>query len=925
MFSTSILGLKQMSYPFNRQPLRNLLRPALGAGLTVFLVINLVAPASACGPSFIQPIFVFKTSPDLPFTEFTSGRIGIVQPTFGRKTLTIAFRYLNGGSFTTDEQKALIAALRGNAETEETDDPVKTWVATRKELVTEKDQLPAIYVERRYGGYDFFPNCAPNAFEVATETLKARVASYGAEDKSVRAWLATQDRVFQNCDATGTIPETLGSEAPEWLRKDRDYQIAAAHFYSLHFEQAQTHFAAIASDPGSPWQETADYLVGRTLVRQASLTENESRRNEIYKQAEVYLQSLQGRSLKFARATRRLLALVKYRLHPEERVGELARVLAYQKGNDSLGQDLIDYVWLVDKFEAATLAEIERRKNPSKEEDGGADSIAREAARLAALNNPQTFEITIYPKLKEGTPDYSERASLELNYSVSQEEILQAFEIKLARKLTPEELSQIKGQHESALAHREYLASPNRKFDRQTFTDHEGCDYGCEHLTIAAIPEVLRADELTDWILTFQTADPRAYGHALAKWRETKSEAWLALMLAKAEKNSPRIAQVMRRAEKVERDSPAYPTVAYHLIRLKASLGQLLQARTLVDDIISWQAEVLPLSAQNQFLEQRMGLAKNLDEFLQFSNRRPVTFYEEGRYGKLSEFFEQAKAEWSAENKWGADYSQQDRADFERTVVQRYQSLLPWDDQTAFDDQTVEVINWHFPLTMMAGAARNHNLPAHMQRRFVLAAWTRAIALKQTAVAQKLAPDVLKMAPEMSTVLQPYLDAQTAQERSNAALYVLLKFPGLSPMLDTGVGTFSTIEETEYYLEIAWWCSPSLTEFTDNGDEVRKVIAKPMFLSPAQSEVARRERVALIAIGDAKSYLGKQVLVWARNAPDDPRVPEALYITVQANWRYKYGCSGWEHDDKTKKQAETLLRTRYPQSAWTAKLATDEQ
>src|SRR4030095_280357 len=150
----------------------------------------------------------------------------------------------------------------------------------------------------------------------------------------------------------------------EWLRKDRDYQIAAAQFYSLNFDQARQLFAAIAPDAASPWQETADYLVGRTWIRQASLAQNETESDEAYRQAELYLQALQIRSTKFARATARLLALVKYRIHPEERVSELAQLLAYQNGNDNIGQDLIDYVWLVDKFETEKLEEIARSKNP---------------------------------------------------------------------------------------------------------------------------------------------------------------------------------------------------------------------------------------------------------------------------------------------------------------------------------------------------------------------------------------------------------------------------------------------------------------------------------------------------------------------------------------------------------------------------------
>ena len=81
----------------------------------------------------------------------------------------------------------------------------------------------------------------------------------------------------------------------------------------------------------------------------------------------------------------------------------------------------------------------------------------------------------------------------------------------------------------------------------------------------------------------------------------------------------------------------------------------------------------------------------------------------------------------------------------------------------------------------------------------------------------------------------------------------------------------------------------------------------------------------LVAIDDAKRYLAKQTLAWARSAPQDPRVPEALYIAVQATSQYKYGCNGWEYDKQTKKQAETILRTKYPQSPWTAKLKELEQ
>ena len=266
----------------------------LAVALVAMLLLNSMPPVTACGKQDgdTEPVYVSRKSPDLPFEEFTNGKIGIVRPSFGRKTLFIAYRYLNGGSFTTEEQNELVDALKGTSPQENGRDAVKAWIAARKEFLKHDQKLPEIYTERSYGGYDFFPNCTKNAFEVALQTMKDRVASYGAEDGNVRAWLAAQDTVFLNCSDGAQTPTELGAESPMWLRKDRDYQIAAAHFYSLKFDEARERFQKISADPDSPWQELAGYLVARTLVRQASLGEDEKKKPELYKQAETRLQSL---------------------------------------------------------------------------------------------------------------------------------------------------------------------------------------------------------------------------------------------------------------------------------------------------------------------------------------------------------------------------------------------------------------------------------------------------------------------------------------------------------------------------------------------------------------------------------------------------------------------------------------------------------
>jgi len=894
----------------------------LAVAVAAVMLLNSVPVVRACGPSYKEPIFVFKESPDLPFDEFTQGKIGILRPIMGRKTLVIAYRYLNGGTFSADEQDALVQALKGTAPEDDGSQALKTWINARKQFVKEDQKLPEIYTERPTGGYDFFPNCTKNAFEVAVDTLKDRARSYGAEDPNVKAWLAAQDTVFQNCSGEAQIPSELGAESPLWLRKDRDYQIAGAHFYSLNFDEARARFEKIAADDDSPWREIAEYLVARTLVRQASFAEPETKKRELYQRAETYLQNLATDSGKFSAASRKLLALVKYHLHPDERVVELGRMLT--GGNDEhLRQDLIDYVWLLDRFEARILkAEEDRTKkqeNPTQQETASESNIDKEPSnRFERFKRGETIGITIYLKKPDGTPDYSKPIEIEFKYDVSEADILAAFEQKLGRKLTAEETKEINEGRRYALSSRQWNVSPNRKWDNGGPSQYEGCNYAdCTKLTFDLIPAFLRSDELSDWILSFQTEDPRAYRRALAKWHKTDSHAWLVAALVKADKSSLGLPEIMRAGEKVSRDEPAYATVAYHLIRLKMDLGNKVEARKLLDEILTSQSGLLPGSAQNQFLELRTQLARGLNEFLKSAQRKPIAFYEEGNLGKLSDMLEKEKQFWSPE------YSEKPREQYEREVEEQYRDLLPWDNRFEFDDKTLEIFNWHFPLQTLAEAARNPIVPDYLQRTLVLAVWTRAILLNNDEVALAIAPEVPRVEPKMTAVFDAYLKARTVKERHNAALYVLLKFPNLSPFVQGGLRAFSTSEESEYYFEESWWCAPSDIDYNNQGQEVPKVVPKPSFLTPAQLDAARREHLALKAIGHGKSYLGRHVITWARTSPADARIPEALFIAAKANESYKYGCDSWESDEKTQQQAAAILRRRYPQSPWTAKLAAE--
>jgi hypothetical protein len=119
-------------------------------------------------------------------------------------------------SFSAAEQKELISALKGSAPEADGDEALKSWIELRKQIGPE-EELPEIYRERNapFSGYDYFPNCARNAFEVATATMKDSRRGYGADDAYVREWIRGQDQVFANCSGgTPSIPGELPAGVP---------------------------------------------------------------------------------------------------------------------------------------------------------------------------------------------------------------------------------------------------------------------------------------------------------------------------------------------------------------------------------------------------------------------------------------------------------------------------------------------------------------------------------------------------------------------------------------------------------------------------------------------------------------------------------------------------------------------------------------
>src|SRR4030095_6094433 len=72
------------------------------------------------------------------------------------------------------------------------------------------------------------------------------------------------------------------------------------------------------------------------------------------------------------------------------------------------------------------------------------------------------------------------------------------------------------------------------------------------------VPAAVRADELTDWITTFQSPKTESLQHSISKWQAGSSIPWLVSALTKIDAKHPQARQAIAAATHVGPDSPAF-------------------------------------------------------------------------------------------------------------------------------------------------------------------------------------------------------------------------------------------------------------------------------------------------------------------------------------------------------------------------------
>ena len=302
----------------------------------------------ACGPFPLRTIFTYRTRPTVPLDEFVQGKLGVLDPKFSPQFLFVAYRYLADIGLTDEEQRSMlrVGSRFGPAEP---GDP-GYWRKARSR-VPGLPKAPKIDVYRKLPeSYSYYLNCPGAAFRTAAETLEERIDAFGIESREVREWALAQDQVFENCASGPSIPEPAPSDLPAVIRADRDYQIAAAHFYASDFDQAEARFQTISADNSSPWRTWGPYLVARTLTRKGTLVpEAYTFDDEALTRAEEHLTAvLNDPKLSSTHsAARALLGFVRFKRDPEGRFQQLTIGLSQPGASSNFGQDLYDYLRLL--------------------------------------------------------------------------------------------------------------------------------------------------------------------------------------------------------------------------------------------------------------------------------------------------------------------------------------------------------------------------------------------------------------------------------------------------------------------------------------------------------------------------------------------------------------------------------------------------
>jgi hypothetical protein len=388
---------------------------------------------------------------------------------------------------------------------------------------------------------------------------------------------------------------------------------------------------------------------------------------------------------------------------------------------------------------------------------------------------------------------------------------------------------------------------------------------------------------LVAWIAAWRSGDSAS---VFATWQQSHAVPWFTVAMAKASPSDPFVPQLLDEAAKTEPGSPAYDTVFYHRVRLLIDLKRSDEARNLLDKALAAPNLQKPGSERNALLAERLSVARDFNEFLQFAPRK-VLFSGSAGDGDL------------AEKCLGSGHA----SNAEIAQCRQLETGL-W-----FDQDAAQFVNQQIPLQLLIQAARKESLPENLRQSLAIVAWTRSVLLEDAKSAATIAP-----------LLPKTLQGAVGSSIGFPADLAMLRNPGIRPYLEAGVPRVASYSFFDDFRNNWWsdrWTDPDAEEQTKPIQ-----LPAPSFLSPAELAQAAAESQHLHQDPGDFSVICQRVINYAKQHPDVPQIPEALALIVRATHystqTWESGASGHEFTPVSK-AAFNLLHQHYPKSPWTAK------
>jgi hypothetical protein len=376
-------------------------------------------------------------------------------------------------------------------------------------------------------------------------------------------------------------------------------------------------------------------------------------------------------------------------------------------------------------------------------------------------------------------------------------------------------------------------------------------------------------NELLDWLLAMRNRLGRDAAYNI--WTRRKNAPWLVAALNSAEPYDANVTVLLEAAAKVSPDSPAYATAAFHRVRLSPN-QTVGDRRALLDETLEHLRRRLSPAALNPFLRERFAIAADFEELLRFAPRTPAAV--------------------------GADFGIPDD---------------PQDKtQSLFDDDATRLFNGSIPLSGWLIAASSQLLNQGLRDRIIRAGWVRAHLVGDKQAETAFGKMLRASTPQIASLFDPYTRAHSPDAKRFAAVFLMLKTPGMRPFLRTGLDRDTAFSRLSDFRD-NWWCSSDDTWWGRQQLEKPPVVALPPAISKDDAAAAVEEVQRIEADGPAAAYFGRVASAWAREHSGDPRSPEALHLSVRAA---RYPCQG---TNSASKEAFQTLHRLYPKSEWAKK------